>query len=153
MQQAVLARVREESERQVRAIDDTLRQAEAEFEEDAAWREKQALRSKELEALDQGLTEWQERGAHRANSTSIGRTTDALARLATLHHEMQELEEPKLVGTEQSMRDEAKARLRVRRQRILFSHSINSKTGTGPDVCRSSCKRRGRFPSYCLCCG
>jgi GTPase SAR1 family protein len=141
LQQAVLARVREESERQVRAIDDALRQAEAEFkfEEDAAWREKQALRSKELEALDQGLTEWQERGVHRANSTSIGRTTDALARLATLHHEMQELEEPKLVDTEQSVRDEAKARLRrlrqqrVRRPRILFSCGVSSKSGAGFD--------------------
>jgi GTPase SAR1 family protein len=66
LQQAVLARVREESKLQVGAIDDALRQAEAEFVEDTAWREKQALRSKELETIDQGLTEWQERGVHRA---------------------------------------------------------------------------------------
>ncbi len=92
LQPAVLARVQAEIERQVRAVDEAMRQAEHEFDTDAAWREKQARRDAELEALDWGLAAWQETGAQSADSESIGQTMDALTRLAMLHHEMQEIE-------------------------------------------------------------
>jgi len=71
-QQAVLARVQAEVERQVRAVNEAMRQAEGAFEANAAWREKQARRDEELEALDRGLAAWQETGAHSADSEAIG---------------------------------------------------------------------------------
>ena len=84
----VLVHVQAEIKRQVLAVDDAMRQAEREFDTDAEWREKQAQRDAELEALDRGLAAWQETGAQSADSESIGKTMDALTRLPTLHHEM-----------------------------------------------------------------
>ncbi len=100
-QRRVLARVQAEIERQVRAVDEVMRQAEREFDTDAAWCEKQARRDAELESLDRRLAAWQEwqvrgrreTGGQSADSESIGKTMDALTRLAALHHEMQEIEE------------------------------------------------------------
>jgi Leucine-rich repeat (LRR) protein/uncharacterized caspase-like protein/GTPase SAR1 family protein len=210
LQRAVLARVKTEIERQVRAVDEAMRQAEGEFEADAAWREKQAQRDAELESLDDGLVAWQdnsrvlasgkvvevefhEEGTDRTewllgkissvekssgniqrfkvrfvndywdvssswseeytpadegkewrwptvqqiDSVSVKKVADALARLATLHHEMQKLEARLSEASEQYARDEAKQRLQrlreqlVQRPRILFSNGVSSKTGYG----------------------
>jgi GTPase SAR1 family protein len=68
LQRAVLVRVQAEIERQMRAVDEAMRQAEREFDTDAAWREKQAQRDAELEALDRGLAAWQETGAQSADT-------------------------------------------------------------------------------------
>jgi hypothetical protein len=138
-QRRVLVHVQAEIERQVRAVDEAMRQAEREFEKDAAWRERQAQRDAELEALDRGLAVWRETGGQSADSGSIGTVADALARLAMLHHEMQEIEACMLPqGIEQQhARDETKQRLqrlreqRVRRPRIPFSYGVSSKTGYG----------------------
>ena len=144
-QRRVLAHVQAEIERQVRAVDKAMRSAEREFDTDAAWREKQAQRDAELESLDQGLVAWQETGGQSAHSESIGKTMDALTRLATLHHEMQEIEARMVPhGSEQHTRDEAKQRLqrlreqRVKRPRILFSYGVSSKTGYGLEVLRKA---------------
>jgi GTPase SAR1 family protein len=146
LQRAVLARVQAEIERQMRAVDEAMRQAEREFDTDAAWREKQAQRDAEQEALDRGLAAWQETGAQSADSKSIGQTMDALARLAMLHREMQEIEArmvPKGIE-QQHARDKAKQRLqrlreqRVKRPRILFSYGVSSKTGHGLEKLREA---------------
>ena len=100
---------------------------------------KQARRDAALEALDRGLTVWQETGGRSADSAAIGTAADALARLSTLHHEMHELEArlPPSGGREQDARDEAQQRLqrlreqRVRRPRLFFSYGVSSKTGHG----------------------
>jgi hypothetical protein len=97
----------------MRAVDEAMRQAEREFDTDAAWCEEQAQRDAELEALEQGLAAWQETGAQSADSQSIGQTMDALTRLAMLHREMQEIEARMVPqGIEQQhARDEANQRL------------------------------------------
>jgi hypothetical protein len=132
-QRRVLVHVQAEITRQVRAVDEAMRQAEREFDTDAEWREKQAQRDAELESLDQGLVAWQETGGQSADSESIGKAMDALTRLATLHHEMQEIEARMVPqGSEQHARNEAKQRLqrlreqRVRRPRILFGYGVSS---------------------------
>jgi hypothetical protein len=52
LHEAVLARVNAEIERQVNAVDEAMCAAEADMEDDAAWREKKALRDAALDALD-----------------------------------------------------------------------------------------------------
>jgi GTPase SAR1 family protein len=143
LQRAVLARVQVEIERQMCAVDEAMRKTEGEFEADAAWREKQAQRDAELEALDLGLAAWQETGAQSADSGCIGTVADALACLAKLHHEMQEVEARMFPqDSEQHARDEAEQRLqrlreqRVKRPRILFSYGVSSKTGRGLEELR-----------------
>jgi len=145
LQRAVLARVQAEIERQMRAVDEAMRQAEGEFakhlcrqaEADAAWRGKQAQRDVEMEALDRGLAAWQETGAHSADSGCIGTVADALACLVKLHHEMQEIEIEAPMVPQGSEQHGAKQRLqrlreqRVRQPRILFSCGVSSKTGHG----------------------
>ncbi len=64
----VMVHVQDEIKRQVLAVDEAMRQAEREFDTDAAWREKQAQRDAELEALDRGLAAWQETGAQSADT-------------------------------------------------------------------------------------
>jgi GTPase SAR1 family protein len=137
LQRAVLARVQAEIERQVRAVDEAMLQAESAFDEDAAWRDKQALRNAELEPPDRVLAAWQETGGHSADSESIGKAMDALTRLATLHHEMQVIEERMVSQGGEHAGHEARERLqrlreqRLRRPRILFRFGVSSKTGHG----------------------
>jgi GTPase SAR1 family protein len=85
LQRRVLEHVQAEIELQVRAVDEAMRQAEREFDTDAAWRERQAQRDAELEALDRGLAAWQETGGQSADSGFIGTVADALACLVLQH--------------------------------------------------------------------
>ena len=69
--------------------------------------------------------------------------TDAIARLATLHHEMRELEakirQKHAEPQEQAAQAEKLERLReqrVRRPRLLFSFSVSSQSGQGLDKLR-----------------
>jgi hypothetical protein len=57
LHEAVLARVNTEIERHVDAVDEAMRAAEADMEDDAAWLEKMALRDAALDALDKVLME------------------------------------------------------------------------------------------------
>ena len=76
----------------------------------------------------------------------MGKTMDALSRLAMLHREMQVIEARMVPqGIEQQhARDEAKQRLqrlreqRVRRPLILFSRGVSSKTGYGLEKLREA---------------
>ena len=122
-QKRVLLRVQAEIERHLRAVHEAMRQAEREFDTDAAWCEKQAQRDAELEALDRGLAKWQETGAQSADSESIGKAMDALACLTKMHPEMQ-LIEARLVsqGIEKHARDEAQQRLREQRVWLSLIH-------------------------------
>jgi hypothetical protein len=144
-QRRVLVHVQVEIERQVLTVHEAMRQAELEFDTDAAWSEKRAKRDAELEALDWGVAAWQETGARGARSRRsamrswrrstgawlrgrrqvpksgcIETVADTLASLAKLHLEMQEIEARMFPqGGEQHARDEAKQRLqRLREQRV-----------------------------------
>jgi Leucine-rich repeat (LRR) protein len=57
LHESVLTRVNAEIERHVDAVDDAMRAAEADIEDDAAWREKKALRDAALDALDKMVME------------------------------------------------------------------------------------------------
>ena len=65
--------------------DRAMQQEATECEADAKWRENQALRDTALEALDRGLTAWQETGVKLAVSESIDQVLGTLAKLASLH--------------------------------------------------------------------
>jgi hypothetical protein len=146
LHEAVLARVNAEIERHVDAVDEALRAAEADMEDDAAWREKKALRDAALGALDQVVMEREggksERGMKdwgwRLKGSTLNRLQELTAQVTSLHHEMQDLEKQRSrhAGEQQSLEDsrmrlERLRRQRVLRPRILLSYAVSNKTGRG----------------------
>ena len=74
LHETVLARVNGEIKRHVDAVDEAMRAAEADMEDDAAWREKKALRDAALDALDKVVMEREverEREAHKGTQGQL----------------------------------------------------------------------------------
>ncbi len=68
LHRAVLARVNAEIERHVDAVDEAMRAAEADMEDDATWREKKALRNAALDVLDNVVMEREVEAEEGGNS-------------------------------------------------------------------------------------
>jgi len=163
VRQAVLSRVTTEIQRQVKAVDNVMGEAENVFEVNAEWCKKKQLRDTALQSLDLNSLvkyddvrdnerhmrmimegEQEDKGQRlHVNNRGINVMTDARKRLESLHHEMQQLEErTSMHNAERPSYQDSKAKLqrlrlqRVRRPRILFSYAVSSHTGHGLDVFR-----------------
>ena len=160
MQTQVLGRVHTEIEQQVLAVDEALRQLENDFMQDfsahqqtdlyAKWARTREHRDTALSSLDQHVMtgclarevvgkveEKKERRKRKKDAIDLKEMVDALAKLKTLHNELQQMEQqmaaakPDKDWTPLAEQLQRLRQQRVQRPRILCSHSVSSHTGQG----------------------